>query len=362
MRGRGRRRPGRVDPPTLLDRLSFSSPRWGTDIPAGQVELVATDREYEGRGLVRALMRWAHERSRPRRGHLAQVMIGIPVLLYRQFGYQYAMVLLPSSARCGGPAAAGRTLGLPPGRAPARRHRGDGRTAGRGPARLRPAVMPHSPGACWGVVGGPRRQHPTAGRAGRRAGRDRADHRARRRRGGAWARSPPWTRWAAYALLAHQPTRAGPGPLKVAQRPGRPGAAELEDCLEPPPARAAGRLLHPGPRHPGDAGPPAPAALGSRLPAASELAADSGEIVLSFFRHHVRMAYADSVVGLVRPGGPMQAPAAAGGAGIAPDLARPAPVRPGRHRRPGRGATRTCTRVRPRRSCARCSRRSAPTC
>lgn len=58
-------------------------------LAAGQVELVATDREYEGRGLVRALMGWAHDRSRER-GHLLQVMIGIPYF-YRLFGYEYAI-------------------------------------------------------------------------------------------------------------------------------------------------------------------------------------------------------------------------------------------------------------------------------
>ncbi|CAM5787110.1 GNAT family N-acetyltransferase [Cellulomonas persica] len=58
-------------------------------LPAGQVELVATDRAYEGRGLVRALMAWAHDRSRER-GHLLQVMIGIPYF-YRLFGYEYAV-------------------------------------------------------------------------------------------------------------------------------------------------------------------------------------------------------------------------------------------------------------------------------
>ncbi len=58
-------------------------------LPAGQVELVATDPGYEGRGLVRALMGWAHERSRER-GHLLQVMIGIPYF-YRLFGYEYAI-------------------------------------------------------------------------------------------------------------------------------------------------------------------------------------------------------------------------------------------------------------------------------
>src|SRR5881392_2935738 len=35
----------------------------GVPLPAGQVELVATHRDYEGRGLVRALMGWAHRRS-----------------------------------------------------------------------------------------------------------------------------------------------------------------------------------------------------------------------------------------------------------------------------------------------------------
>jgi predicted N-acetyltransferase YhbS len=58
-------------------------------LPSGQVELVATDRAYEGRGLVRALMRWAHHRSAAR-GHVMQAMIGIPYF-YRRFGYEYAI-------------------------------------------------------------------------------------------------------------------------------------------------------------------------------------------------------------------------------------------------------------------------------
>lgn len=63
-----------VSTATLLDE----SVRVGTVVlPAGQVELVATDRAYEGRGLVRALMGWAHDLS-AERGHLLQVMIGIP--------------------------------------------------------------------------------------------------------------------------------------------------------------------------------------------------------------------------------------------------------------------------------------------
>ena len=61
----------------------------GVGIPAGQVELVATATSHEGRGLARALMDWCHARSAAR-GHLAQVMIGIPNF-YRRFGYSYAM-------------------------------------------------------------------------------------------------------------------------------------------------------------------------------------------------------------------------------------------------------------------------------
>ncbi|MBG0817927.1 GNAT family N-acetyltransferase [Planomonospora sp. ID82291] len=66
----------------------------GVRLPAGQVELVATDRGYEGRGLVRALMRWAHDRSAAR-GHVVQIMIGIPYF-YRLFGYEYAIDIPPA--------------------------------------------------------------------------------------------------------------------------------------------------------------------------------------------------------------------------------------------------------------------------
>jgi predicted N-acetyltransferase YhbS len=62
-------------------------------VPAGQVELVAADRDHEHQGLVRHLMSWCHARSRSQ-GHLLQVMIGIPNF-YRQFGYSYAMPMHP---------------------------------------------------------------------------------------------------------------------------------------------------------------------------------------------------------------------------------------------------------------------------
>lgn len=58
-------------------------------LPTGQVDQVATDREYEGRGLVRALMGWAHRRS-AERGQVLGVMLGI-AYFYRRFGYEYAI-------------------------------------------------------------------------------------------------------------------------------------------------------------------------------------------------------------------------------------------------------------------------------
>lgn len=75
-----------VSTATLLDEEVCIG---GIRLPAGQVELVATASGYEGRGLVRALMHWAHERSAAR-GHLVQAMIGIPYF-YRLFGYEYAI-------------------------------------------------------------------------------------------------------------------------------------------------------------------------------------------------------------------------------------------------------------------------------
>jgi predicted N-acetyltransferase YhbS len=71
---------------TLMDETVTLA---GLDIPAGQIEQVATDVEYEGRGLVRQLMGWAHDRS-AERGHLLQFVMGVPYF-YRQFGYTYSI-------------------------------------------------------------------------------------------------------------------------------------------------------------------------------------------------------------------------------------------------------------------------------
>ncbi|MGI5505847.1 GNAT family N-acetyltransferase [Lentzea sp. CA-135723] len=71
---------------TLMDETLTLA---GLGIPAGQVEQVATDTAHEGQGLVRRLMDWAHDRS-AERGHLLQLVMGVPYF-YRQFGYSYAI-------------------------------------------------------------------------------------------------------------------------------------------------------------------------------------------------------------------------------------------------------------------------------
>jgi predicted N-acetyltransferase YhbS len=79
---------------SLLDEtVTVAQGSEAVSLPAGVIELVATAREYEGRGLLRALMGWAHERS-ARQGHVLQVIIGIPYL-YRRFGYSYALRMPP---------------------------------------------------------------------------------------------------------------------------------------------------------------------------------------------------------------------------------------------------------------------------
>lgn len=59
------------------------------EFSVGRVELVATDKAYRRRGLVRELMTIAHERS-TELGHLVQGITGIP-FIYRKFGYAMAV-------------------------------------------------------------------------------------------------------------------------------------------------------------------------------------------------------------------------------------------------------------------------------
>jgi predicted N-acetyltransferase YhbS len=264
----------------------------GLAIPAGQVELVATAREYEGRGLARALMAWAHERS-ARRGQLAQVMLGIPYF-YRRFGYQYA-VDLPQA----------RSLLMAPTRLDHYTVRRAGPADIAAMARLQEAAqrgydltMAHSPAGWRWLVARTGSSHLVV------------------ELGEVAAVEPE----AAHALAAHVVAQ-GDGGCTVMERPGSLGGDALEGFLAPRSRQAASYYLRvPDPRALLDHMRPV---LSDRLAAATGLARDGGEAIVSFFRHHVRLVYEKRAVVEVQAGGRMQAPASAGGAGVAPDLVAP---------------------------------------
>jgi predicted N-acetyltransferase YhbS len=293
---------------TLLDETLFLD---GLAIPAGQVELVATARAYEGRGLARALMDWAHQRS-AQRGHLLQVMIGIPYF-YRRFGYQYVVPLPPA-----------RPLRTVPPSSAEYRVRPAGADDITAMAALQDEAqrsydlrMPHSP-ACWRwLVARDGSRQLVVERAGSAVavGRITPPEEAGTVLGEVAASEPA----AARALVAHAATLAPAGGLSVMERPGSPAGDELEPLLAPPPRQAARYYLRvPDPVPLLDHLRPV---LSARLAGASTLdGRDSGETVVSFFRDHVRLVHVDRRVVQVRPGGRMQAPGSVGGAGVAPDL------------------------------------------
>ncbi|GAA3220955.1 GNAT family N-acetyltransferase [Dactylosporangium siamense] len=289
-----------VSTATLLDETIVLA---GRPIPAGQVELVATDRAYEGRGLVRALMGWAHERSAGR-GHLMQVMIGIPYF-YRQFGYQYAVPIPPSLAVHDVPA------------------RPDGctvRAAGPGDiaamAELQDATqrrfdlsMPHSP-MCWrAVVARAGSTQVVVERDGRVIGTGRITPPDEGVILGEVAVSEPS---AVAALLAHAAELAGGEPFQAKDRAGL-----LTDRLAAPEPDAHDYYVRV---------PDVAALLEHLRPVLSaRLAPHDGpdDVIVSFFRRHVRLQRAGGSVTSVVAGGPMQGPASLGGAGVAPDLIGP---------------------------------------
>ncbi|WP_199818799.1 GNAT family N-acetyltransferase [Streptomyces sp. NRRL B-1347] len=280
----------------------------GVRLPAGQVELVATDKQYEGRGLVRALMGWAHDRSAAR-GHVVQAMIGIPYF-YRLFGYEYA-IDIPR-------ALAVRTP--PPGEgAPALRAAGPGDIPAM--AALQDAAqerfdvaMPHS-AACWrwlldheasnlwvverdgAVVAGGRTTPPDGGvLLAEAAARDEA---------------------AARELLRGVAALAPDGQVRVVDRAGTVTAAAWQEFLAHEPREQAEQYY---------VRIPDVAALLDRLRpllwqrlTAAGADPEGRDIVVSTFGAHYRIPVLAEGLGDVVTGGPMQGPRAVGGAGVAPD-------------------------------------------
>ncbi|WP_245656403.1 GNAT family N-acetyltransferase [Microtetraspora fusca] len=280
----------------------------GVHLPAGQVELVATDREYEGRGLVRALMKWAHDRSAAR-GHVVQTMIGIPYF-YRLFGYEYAIDVPPAL-----------TVRTPP--------PGDGTPA------LRPAqpsdvpamaalqdaaqsrfdvTMPHS-AACWRWLLAHEasnlwvlEQDDTVTAVGRTTPPDDEVLLAE-----AAARDETSARDLLRGVAALVPDSE----VQVVHRAGTVTAAAWQEFLDHEPRKQAEQYY---------VRIPDAAALLDRLrPLLWHRLTTAGidhagrDIVISTFGAHYRIPVNADGLGEVVAGGAMQSPGVAGGAGVAPD-------------------------------------------
>ena len=292
-----------VSTATLLDETLRVGPRdGGVDLPAGQVELVATDTAYEGRGLVRALMGWAHERSAAR-GHVVQVMIGIPYF-YRLFGYEYAIDI--PQPRTATPAPDGVPAGT------FRRARPDDLPA---VTAMHDAVqrgvdvaMPHSP---------PRRRWLLAHEGSatwvvERGGVPVATARTQPPDGDLLAAEVAAVdEDAARALLGHLAALAPDGELRVVDRPGSVAPATTASGLDAeqyyvriPDAGVLLDRLRP--------------VLWERLRACGLDRAGRDLVISTFGRHH-RLAVGDGGLGAPVTGGTMQSPYAAGGMAVAPD-------------------------------------------
>lgn len=275
----------------------------GTAIPTGQVELVVTHRDHEGRGLASALMGWAHERSRSR-GHLLQLMVGIPYF-YRRFDYEYVQ-----------PIPTWQQLTERPGPVPdvsvRRAITADlpelQRLQDRGQehADLR---MPHSP-ACWSwLLGHEASELWVAERDGRPVGMVRTLPPAE---GGAAAELAADDEQAALALLEHAAGRSDEQ-LLVQRRPGlpEPVTAQLagpEDEAEWYYARVAD----------------VPALLTHLAPVLHQRLHDAGleldqELLLSTYQRHWRLRIDTTGITVLADGGAEQAPVSKGGSGVPPD-------------------------------------------
>ncbi|MEU4806844.1 GNAT family N-acetyltransferase [Actinosynnema sp. NPDC023587] len=283
---------------TLLDEELVLD---GVEIRAGQVELVATHRDYEGRGLVRELMGWAHERSAAR-GQRVNVMIGIPYF-YRRFGYTYAIPIAPTRDIVGTPPTSTDTVreatfdDIPAMAAlqdAEQRH-----------ADLR---MPHGTELWrWLVARGGSTQWLVE-RDGVPVGTGRSTP---PEEGVQLCEVAAVDAAALHALIAHTGARS------ANERPGTVAGEALEPFLGPVPEQAKSYYVRVAD----------PVALldhlrpvfGRRL-AASSFADETGEAVVSFYRSHVRLPFHAGEVGPIVLGGVMQAPHAVGGAGVAPDV------------------------------------------
>jgi predicted N-acetyltransferase YhbS len=285
---------------TLLDETVHLA---GTAIPTGQVELVATHRDHEGRGLASALMGWAHERSRAR-GHLLQVMIGIPYF-YRRFGYEYVQPIPtwhPLTERPG-PVPDVTVRRATTADLPELQRLQD---CAQADADLR---MPHSP-ACWSwLLVHDASELWVAERDGRPVGMVRTLPPTQSPAAAELATNDDQ---AALTLLDHAAGRCDE-PLLVHRRPGLPDPvtahlAGPEDEAEWYYARVAD----------------VPTLLTHLAPVLQQRLLDVGleldqELLLSTYRRHWRLRIDATGVAVLGDGGAEQAPVSKGGSGVPPD-------------------------------------------
>ncbi|HZG93264.1 MAG TPA: hypothetical protein VEZ46_00990, partial [Mycobacteriales bacterium] len=256
--------------------------------------------------LVRALMGWAHERSATR-GHLLQVMIGIPYF-YRLFGYEYAVDIprarplrdVPSDD--GAPALRRAEAADIPALAALQ----DGAQAGADVAMPHPTarwrwLLQHDSSSTWVLE----RDGTAVGSARARTDDD----------GVLVAEAAAVDPSAAADLLAGLVHEHG-GDLTVVHRPGTVTGPAWEPRLADPGTAAQQYYARlPAPEAVLDALRPV---LHRRLLAAG-VDRVGRDVVVSTFGRHYRMAVTDGGFGPVEVGGPMQGPGAVGGAGVAPD-------------------------------------------
>ncbi|GEN79743.1 GNAT family N-acetyltransferase [Actinotalea fermentans] len=272
-------------------------------LPAGQVELVATDAAYEGRGLVRALMGWAHAES-ARRGHLVQEMVGIPYF-YRLFGYEYA-IGQPRARRLTGVPAGGRGDVVRPATAadiPALAALQEVAQAGFDLA------VPH-PAARWRwLVAHEATRTLVVERDGRVVGSGRISPGS-----GLVAEATAQDADAVADLLGAVARQSESGRVGVVERLGTCVHTVCEPLMEAAGNRAEQYYV----RIPDDA-----AVLDALRPVLSARLAAAGlereEVLLSTYRRHYRFPVGPDGLGTAVVGGPLQDPVDNGGAGVAPD-------------------------------------------
>ena len=289
-------------------------------LPAGQVELVATAKSHEGRGLVRALMAWAHSRS-AQRGHVVQVMIGIPYF-YRLFGYEYAIdIAQPRTVDAG--AESGHAETAPDLRRASLADVTALRALQDAAQATADVAMPHSAARTRWLV-----QHESSttwvlDRDGRVVASVRVpvDDDADAEADLLATEVAATDALAARELLSRLRAWAGPRQVRVVARPGTVTDLAWSEQLRPAEDTAAQQYY---------VRIPDPATLIERLRpvldqrlararAAGISTADVPAVVLSSFGRHYRLPIGPDRLGAVTSGGPVQAPGAVGGAGVAPD-------------------------------------------